>query len=376
MVYHIIILFCFVAVLFLDIYALNFSGTVEINTKNDKIKIMERKLFVLLVLYMIALCGFRAYDRLHHVGIDTNRYYESYLKVGRMQFANIINKNITDKGYTILQYILIKSGCEFWGLLLLSAVVYVGAISVYIYKYSKNPWMSVFAFVVLGIYSFTFSAVRQGIAMGICMIAYLLIDKIKGTKGFLLFVFLTWLASTMHASAIVFFPVYFLRKIPYKNIIIYISLGMAAVTMMFKNQFANLILQLAAETSDRYASYEIAESTSAGMLLYLFVLVAVFLKLIMNNGIKEEFQKDNSIYMILMMLILFPAVQSGGAMMRIYYYYYMFFIVYLPNVLESIEDKAFRQTSYLLLSAFLLYIYLTGDRAYLMLIPYQFFWQS
>ena len=62
--------------------------------------------------------------------------------------------------------------------------------------------------------------------------------------------------------------------------------------------------------------------------------------------------------------------------MRIYYYYYMFFIVYLPNVLESIEDKAFRQTSYLLLSAFLLYIYLTGDRAYLMLIPYQFFWQS
>ena len=286
MVYHIIILFCFVAVLFLDIYALNFSGTVEINTKNDKIKIMERKLFVLLVLYMIALCGFRAYDRLHHVGIDTNRYYESYLKVGRMQFANIINKNITDKGYTILQYILIKSGCEFWGLLLLSAVVYVGAISVYIYKYSKNPWMSVFAFVVLGIYSFTFSAVRQGIAMGICMIAYLLIDKIKGTKGFLLFVFLTWLASTMHASAIVFFPVYFLRKIPYKNIIIYISLGMAAVTMMFKNQFANLILQLAAETSDRYASYEIAESTSAGLLLYLFVLVAVFLKLIMNNGIK------------------------------------------------------------------------------------------
>ncbi len=376
MVYHIIVLFCLFAILLSNFNEKIFSETLSVETKNTQLCKIENTFYFILVIYMIALCGFRAYGRLNHVGIDTNAYYKTYLEKNYMQWSYIMEKDINDKGYTILQYILMKLGFNFLGLQLLSAVIYIGPIVVYIYKYSQNRWISVLLFVSIELYTFGFSGMRQGLAMGLCMIAYLFSQRAKGVKGFLLFVFFTWLASTIHASALVFLPVYILQRLPYKKSIIFIFLAIAALTMIFKRPFANMMVQLAATASDKYESYKVAESMNAGTKLYLFVLMTIILKLVMNNSLSENVRKDNSIYLILMMLILFPAVQSGNAMLRIHYYYFMFFGVYLANTLEGIEDTTARHAAYLLLSLFLVYFYITSDMDRLMLLPYQFFWQG
>ncbi|MEE1013325.1 MAG: EpsG family protein [Clostridia bacterium] len=375
MVYHLVLAFCFFAAWLVERYAMNTAGLWTIGEKKEKSKAFEKKLYLFVALYMVALCGFRAYGGMTHVGIDTYGYYTSYINKIRWNLSDIFQEDVSDKGYVLLEWCLSNLGVSFWVVLLLSAVVYVGAMAIYIYRYSQNRWMSLFIFVAMGLYTFAFSAIRQSIAMGICMGAYMLSQKVSGWKGFLGFVVLVWLASTIHASAIVFLPVYFLGKLPYRNTTIILMLGIAAITMLFKNQFANLIVQLAAETSDKYESYEMVENAGAGMLLYLFVLMTIVLRLLVSGGMAEAGKTDNSAYFLLFMLILFPAVQSGGAMMRIYYYYYMFLIVYLPNMLESIEDRKTKQLAYVMLSFFLIYFYITMDRATLQLVPYQFFWQ-
>ncbi len=374
-VYHIILIFCFFSAFLLERFSMALVPSMNLELRKQRVNDLHNRLFTILILYMIVLCGFRSYDATYHVGIDTYAYYKSYMQKGSYQILDILQEDFNDKGYVLLQAILAKLNCKFWVLLTLSAVVYVGGMAWYIKKYSKNYWMSIFIFLALGLYTFAFSGIRQTIAMGLCMIAYMLANKIPGWKGFLVYVGITYVAHTIHASAIIFLPVYFLQKIPYKTITVFIFLGIAGLTMLFKNQFANLILQLAIETSDKYEGYEMVENAGAGIMLYLFIFMTVALRLVASGSMNEVAKKDNSVYLLLCMLILFPATQSGGAMMRIYYYYYMFIIVFLPNVLESIDDLKTKQLAYLMLSLFLLWFYMSNNYARTMLIPYHFFWQ-
>ncbi len=372
--YYVIPMYCLGAFLFVGYYLNSLPETIPLTNRLSIKQNLEKKFFIFIAIYMIALCGLRSYSALHHIGIDTHAYYLSYLSKQHFSLHNILTSDFNDKGYVILQRIFGKLDLKFWMLLLFNAIIYVGSVTWYIYKFSKNKWLSLFIFLAMGLYTFAFSAVRQSIAMGFCLIAFLLSNKISGWKSFLLFVFFTFIASTIHASAVIFFPMYFLQKLEYKTITVWLLLGVSALTMLFKTQFANLILTLAAEASDKYEGYEILEGSNAGILLYLLILAFIVLKLL-EPGQKLSTKKDSSIYFLLFMLILFPATQTGGAMMRIYYYYYIFIVVYIPNALANIRDYKIRFLAYLFINAFLLYFYLSGDPQQLMLSPYYFFWQ-
>ncbi len=375
MVYHVIFIFCLASIFFLERYSMSLSKTLTSEEKHNRYNRAERHLFLIVAIYMILICGLRAYDLRNYIGHDSNTYYGSYLRTSLLSLSNIINSDSTDLGYTLFEWCLSKMSCSFSILLTISAIIYVGSALLLIYKYSKSKWMSLFIFVGMSLYFFGFSAIRQDIAIGICIVAYMFSQKVQGLKGFIVFSALIWLASTFHASAIIFFPAYFLQKLPYKTSTVFIFVAIAIFTMLFKNQFASLLVHLAAETSDRYESYTSVENASAGILLYLFILATIILRILVAGNTSENAKNDNLVYLMTFMLIIFPAVQSGGAMMRIYYYYYIFVIVYLPNVLESITDYKMKQLGYLLLSGFLIYFYTGISLENLALAPYQFFWQ-
>ena len=376
MIYNIILFACFCFALCEGIYAktlLKTSTNVEINEKCEK---LEKKLFIFVIAYMIFICGMRAYKGINYVGIDTRNYYTMYLLQKSLTFKDIINNGDFDIGYTLLSWLFIKLDWEFAAIILCAAIVFVGSVAVFIYKYSKNRFMSIFVFVAMGLYFFGFTAIRQTLAMGICVCAYMFAQKNTGFKSLVVFVLLVWLASTIHASAIVFFPAYILQKMPFKTSRVVTLLVVAALAMLFKNQVTDLLFRFASQTSEKYEIYTDVESGSVGMRLYLFVLMTVILRLIFFNSEKKPSENDNLIYMVQFMLILFPAVQSGGAVMRIYFYYYIFFVAYLPNMLESIDDIKTRRLAYLLLTYFLLFVYSGTNFAVSHLLPYQFFWQS
>lgn len=376
MIYNIILFACFCFALCEGIYVRTLQKTLtdfEINKKCEK---LEKKLFIFVIAYMIFVCGMRAYKGMNHVGIDTYTYYTMYLKQKSFNFHELMNNSEFDKGYALLSWLFIKLDCEFTAVILTAAIVFVGSVAIFIYKFSENRFMSIFVFVAMGLYFFGFTAIRQTLAIGICVCAYMFAQKNPGIKGLVVFLLLVWLASTFHASAIVFLPAYVLQKMPFKTSIVVVLLMVAALTMLFKNQVTELLFRFAAETSERYEIYTDVESGTAGTFLYLFVLMTVILRLVFVNGDALPTENDNLIYMLQFMLILFPAVQSGGAVMRIYFYYYIFIVAYLPNVLERIDDIKTKRLAYLLLAYFLLFMYAGSKLEASYLLPYQFFWQN
>lgn len=361
------------------LYSMPFLICFFLNLYLNRIKSIEHrekllnKWYIVIIIYMILLCGLRSYNMFYHVGMDTNGYYWSYVNKEVQSFTDVFSQESKDKGYAFMEVLFSKLHLNFTLALVVFASMYIIPIGVFIYKYSKNILISIVIFVGLGLYTFSFSAIRQSVAMGICIIAYMLNDKMGGIKGILLFCASVWVAQTIHASAIVFLPVCIIMKLPLKKSILYAMIVCTTFAMLFKNQFSTFLINIASEVSESYEGYQsvLAQEANLGIKLYLLVLSMIVLSLVFGN---KRTDNDNLIYMILCMLILFPAVQSGGAIMRIYYYYYIFVIVYFPNMIEGFKDNRDRMLIYTLYSiVFVIFFYtsvLQGKR----LLPYNFFW--
>ncbi len=368
-VYIIVILMCFVSMVF--------SNRNQILITEAQRNSERKKLYIAIIIYMILLCGFRSYDRIYHVGMDTYTYATMYKQRASETFTEIISLESTDKGYVYLVWFLGRVlHMNFTVAMMLFASVYIIAMAVFIYKYSKNIFVSLLVFVGMGLYIFAFSAIRQSLAMGICLTAYMYCDTHKGIKSFFIYTIMIWLAYTIHASAVVFFPVYFLCRLKMNTKYIFIMLGIAAIILIFKNAATSIMFQWAGNISTKYENASnLIEEQNAGMRLYVFIIFIILLRIIFKGRIKNNEKNDNLIYMMLCMLIAFPMTQGGGALMRIYFYYYMFIVVYLPNIVEDIKLKNDRMLTYFGLICFLLWYFFSSVLQGMTIVPYSFFWR-
>lgn len=362
-IYYSLIATWFIGILYIGLYS----------SKSRKSKDKAENIIVILLTFiMIVLCGLRAYDWNNYVGIDTYAYATVFSKSSSIKsIEQLFLKEKYDIGYYVLSWIIGISNFKFTVLLIIESLIYVGTMMIFIKKYSKNVMISILTFICLGIYTFSFSTIRQSMAMGLCMIAYLLYDTKKNKQGLIYFFIFYALAMTFHLSAIVFLPVILLNKIKYNKKIIFLFLGIAAITMIFKNQFASFVLSLSGELSDKYENYTITGAT-VGIKLYFFIFAFILLRVLFAKKIADTKENDSLIYMLLTMLVIFPAVQSGGAMMRVYYYYYMFAPVYIMNAIEAVSDKNLKLLVKMLLIVFLLFFFFTTNFKGLHLIPYSF----
>ncbi|MBR3002610.1 MAG: EpsG family protein [Clostridia bacterium] len=367
LIYYVIIIVWFI----IELIYLSKKKKYSVNINES----MQKKLIKFLFIILIFVCAFRAYDRQHYIGIDTRGYYESYIqKTNYSLQANQLIENISgDPGYYLLECFLGYMSLPFNFLLIIEAFVYIGAIYLFIKHYSKDPIFSTLFFICL-LFSFSMSTIRQSLAMGICLLAYMLYYKYKERKmkAIITYGLLVMLAISFHKSAIVFVPAILISKIKYNKKLIFVFLSIAALTMIFKNQFANFVISWAGGYSDKYAASYSVTGDNVGTKFYIFILFFILLNIIFSKKLNKNSESDSLIYMMLTMLIIFPAVQSGGAMMRIYYYYYMFAPVYIANTLNCLADKNLRLIVKLFIIVFLIYLFLNGNFVANRLAPYYF----
>ena len=290
--------------------------------------------YIAMSVYMIVLIGLRSAD----IGIDTSTYSNMYKSAGAMAFSDL-KYETSDKGFVVLEMILNILHISFNGFNLIYAAFVIIIVSLFIYKMSEMPWLSYFLYICFGFFLLDFSMVRQTLAMSIVILAFL-IDKNRGIKDFALFALLVLLASSIHASAIIFMPVWFIKKLPFNSMLVACFIILAALCYLFKGQLSSFLLSFAQNVSDKYEMYNKTDTGSAGALLYLMVFVTVIFSLFIPKFFNNK-QNVSLFYLLCIMLIIFPGVQGGGAIMRIYYYFYIFMIVFVPNMVcnMNINDK-------------------------------------
>ena len=288
---------------------------------------------------MILFCGLLAFMiafRGPEIGTDTPMYQYLYKNrdLDRIVHSSLLwleSVNSTEPGYTILMYLLDKLGLNFRAMTVLEALIYMIPVGILVYRYSRNPYLSLFFFVCMDYFGFALTGMRQTIAMGICILAFLEMRKGKTLR----FLLLTVLACFFHKSALCFFPVCILERFPLNRKFTVAALVVGVLAVIFKDPLRQFLLLFSR------LDYEMVETGGDRMYLFMASMLVLDIFILKNKTADRE---DVNIfrYMMLAAVIMFPVLQFNAAVFRLHFYYSLMMIVYLPNVLRKIKNLYLR----------------------------------
>lgn len=281
----------------------------------------------------------------------------------------------TEYGFYFSAY-LISRVFEFRIFLIFMALLSILPVIFVIYKYSDNVSISLMLYVCFAYYTFSMSGLRQSGALGFIMIAYYFMKE-KRVIPYILFCII---AFSFHSSALLFLPVYWLVKIPNNWITRFLSIFAIAGCYVLRSALWNIASQFARQNYDVY--------DAGGRMMYLFMILSVILGLYYkkrfadNNGkqlspSENVFISDKELlYLQILAVMICPLSSVNAAISRIYYYYHIFFVLYVPNLLQSINkknEKTIILIGYVVVALYFLLtqVFAKGQSYY----PYYFMWQ-
>ncbi len=233
-----------------------------------------------------------------------------------------------------------------------------------------SPFIGLLAFTSLGLFNFMIQAVRQSIALSICMLAISFIRKRK----LIPFLLSVALACTFHGSAVAFIPVYFFygrrfRLLDIMGFSIVVALGLRFLPLLFN--LMNIAI------SD---NYKVNQGTGfdSGLITILInlsiLLVCIVFRKKPERG-ADSVENDFYIFMMIAFFIVFMLryVFSGIAV-RVSYYYMFSQLVLIPESLKRLKTNS--QFISVCAIVVLLSLLIIHKASYSPLSPYPFFWQK
>ena len=316
----------FIAILITSLFGQFFKKTVRF----FKMIRIETVLFVLVSICLVLLCGLRGIS----VGRDTSSYYTMYVDASKWSWNSLTGswqQGKLDIGFLILEYFfanLLKA--PFTVFTIFCAIISIVPVCILIKKYSPNVLLSIILYLLLGLYFFNLSAIRQGLCLGLSSIAILCIEKRK----LVLFLIFCALASLFHLSGLVLIPSYFFCKMKVTHFKLLLFISLIFISFLTGKTIFNYITSL-------YRVNYSTEESPGGFGLYLFVLGIWICSIVFSgNSLNKDSRYRMFFYLIFMFLIVWPFVRFNTSAFRLTYVFQISLIIFIPLLLDNIKDKA------------------------------------
>ena len=220
---------------------------------------------------------------------------------------------------------LISNG-NFQILLIVIAVITEIAVAVIIYRYSPAPWLSYLLWDCFGFYIFGFSAIKQALAMGLLMFAFIGIMEERPRRFFLW----TVLAGCIHAPALIFLPAYWIAKskLSVRRMTAYVI--SAVLIFIFRNQIVTFISEFYYDETDFTVNDRLG-----GRFMMIAALIAAGVFLRGFSG--KNFSKLFNLMIAAAILQMFSGFDN--VFTRLTDYYFQFLILYLPMMFYPERDE-------------------------------------
>lgn len=295
------------------------------------------------------------------VGMDIPGYRQQY-HIARTVPWQDFDYVYFEKGYIFLMKLFSKSGLPFgcftafiYGLLCLGYYRFLR-------KYAEQVPLSLLILLCYQFLVFHISGLRQSLAMGVCLFAFLRLSEGHGLQSLLL----TLLAATFHRGALAFlavYPVYALRGRRLPGLLY--PLGAAAVIVL-----RPLLWQLAGRIFPDIAAP--GGIVLGGNLVFLAGMAVFLLYTRAAAGTEANGFFAHMAYAALCC----DLVLSGSPLLRCNMFFTIFLIPGVPNAISRYEG-ATRLVLSVALGLFLVALFYADTLAInqLGLLPYRFFWQ-
>ena len=302
------------------------------------------------------------------LGVDLANYSGGYRYITSLDFTSMLSRlNFIstadlvfpynyESGFVVLNWIFGNLGLSFHAFLILHAAFCMTSFGVFIYRYSKLPWLSFSMLIAFSYFEYSFGILRQMLAIAILLWAVPLIERKKA----ILFFLVVLLAFTVHRTAIVFLVIYLARYIKVTRIVYLVNAALWGLLLVFSPFLFNVVLKrillLLGKTRYMKFSFEWSNMTT---LLLLFAIAAFF-----TLDFSAMSNKRNSIFCWGFLLAMpFQIFAMGNAVFgRMILYYMVFGILLIPNILWDYKknralSEAGKYVLWLFLFVFTVYQY-------------------
>lgn len=242
---------------------------------------------------LIVFSGFRTGS----IG-DTGMYMHSY---GLYASDPSTVKFDRDPGFVILNLILIQFSNNPQTLVVITSLIVNLFNMIVFYKYSSYLELQVYIYIAAGYLTVTMNGMRQCLAAAILFIFNSLIIKGK----FKLYLSIVLIVSTIHASALIMIPVYFIVRQETWSKKVVIMVILASIGVVFYNILSPILFKLLENT--QYAGYSEFNEGGSSLIRTIVNMIPVILAYIKRYELKEMWPESNIFVNMALINVIFVA---------------------------------------------------------------------
>lgn len=256
--------------------------------------------------------------------------------------------------------------------LMVNSLIFISSVFIFLHRYSKEAFLSIILFVSMGYYQFSFSGLRQSLAMAILLYTYKFI-KDKNLFYFLIFVLI---ASQFHNSALIFLIAYPVAhwKINFRHFGIMLSLfGLISFFGIYLIEILINLLKIDFLSGRFKAYYDPAfqsQLSLAGFAILFLIWSFCYVIYIKYDAHEQLKILLNIVFVGLLFQFMTPLLAE---FFRLSMYFSIFTIALLPNSILLIRSAFNRGLAYvMILLMFILYYIIFGIDNYGI---FKFYWE-
>ncbi|MEG1003854.1 MAG: EpsG family protein [Clostridium sp.] len=258
---------------------------------------------------------------------DTGMYMHSYeLMVNDPSTANFDG----DAGFTLLNLLLIQISTNPQTLVIVTAIImHILNVKVF-YKYRSYLELELYMYITSGYYIVTMNGMRQCLAAALLFVfnKYLVEGKFKKYLICILII------STIHGSALIMIPVYFIvrQEAWSKNVIKLIIL--ACVGVVFYDVFSEILFKTIEGTQyGHYSSFQEGGSSAMRTVVNSVPLILAFIK---RDRLKEKWPESNIFVNMALLNLIFVAFGMWNWIFnRFSLYFQLYNFILLPYIIKN-----------------------------------------
>lgn len=304
--------------------------------------IRNRKWFVIVAtIHLFALLALRDVS----LGVDLPNYAGGYAYISSLSFSEVLQRlHFVDSadliypysyesGYVLINWIISAIGFDFHGFLVLHAAFCTFSFGLFVYRYSKMPWMSFMLFSSLGMYFYLFGILRQTLALSVLLLALPAILEKKRLRTFGLIA----AAFMIHRSAILFVLLYFFKEMRVSRNVMtkYILLCLVGLILSPYIYRYVVVPVLSFLGKSRYTNIQFTWNNQILMMFAIAFIILIFIHF-------DMFQQKENRLALWGFLLAFPVEIIGmnnDGFARSVEYYLIFICLLIPAVIADYPDK-------------------------------------
>jgi transmembrane protein EpsG len=328
------------------VYSLSlFSRVLAIPAKIGVTIIKPNKIFAFIaVLTLVLISGLR-----NNIG-DTYAYVLTYKLVPGYSWDFIISQK--EQGFIFLQLFLHQISANPQILIFTAALITNVIIGIILYQYSRFFELSLYVYITSGLYLVSMNGMRQFLAGAILFAATKYIMNGNWKK----YILVVLLASTVHQSALILIPIYFIVRREAWTKSTFLLLALAVMLALGYNQLSGAFFEVIGNGT--YGQYKDFQEGGANILRVLVQAAPLLPAYLGRKKLRELFPKSDYIVNLCLLGMVFMIISTQNwVFARFIIYFGLYNLILISWVVPLFVKQYQKLIYYAIIVAYFIYCF-------------------